>query len=307
MIDQLYLERPGWRPNTGCYFNQIENITGDYYDFDQENIFEMVLWQHMFPAGYVDPAPEYNLTLDHNITELYGAYTLAKDDRGVYWELQQWGGKGDWTHPMTAVGVRCTSSAAVGTARVDGARSTYTDFTRTDTPISNQTHRYANRFTANAIGGVTGITYKLEWYNFLGDLFNSVAGPPELYAAFNTDPGDAGTGTMLRLSYFQGDDLRKSILRAYAAYAVHLMYGGDKGFTSLSGSHTTLVNPNVTAFLPGRVLKYGEIPVFVPMTLLVAWSLSSAMLSALYGFRPRWSDTLDEGIRALGDKCKHET
>ncbi|KAB5533377.1 hypothetical protein GE09DRAFT_1250627 [Coniochaeta sp. 2T2.1] len=173
--DPLY-----WMKQTQCYFNQVENITGDYPGLDNEEVFEMVLWQYFYEAGYVDPKPAFNSTIDHNITELYGAHAF-----------QQWDGH-NLTQMMTATGVRCTSSSNVGTADIDGAHSTYCTF----------------------------------------------------------DPMDAGTGTNIQLSYLQANDLRNSLLRAYAAYAVQLMFNGGQGYTAADGTHTTLPNPNVTELLP---------------------------------------------------------
>lgn len=36
-----------WIKATDCYFNQVENITGDYPGLDDEDVFEMVLWQYL--------------------------------------------------------------------------------------------------------------------------------------------------------------------------------------------------------------------------------------------------------------------
>ena len=60
--------------------------------FTASSVLEMVLWQGLMSAGYVDPEPIYNHTIGQNVTELYGAY-----------ETSQWDGNS--THasiPMTA-------------------------------------------------------------------------------------------------------------------------------------------------------------------------------------------------------------
>ena len=286
---------------SGCYFNQHQNVTGDYHDADQESVLEMILWQYLMRVDGVYPWPTYNFTIDHNMTDLYGAYRLA--DNLVL--LQGADGKtANSSVPMPAIGVRCSSSAAVGTATIDGVRSTFTDFTRTDTPIKFQINRCAPRLDARSISSVLSLnphaaaaTTATTTPDMLGDLFDSVAGPPAFYRypAFRSEP----LNERARLSYLQASDLRRSLLRAYAAYAVQLMYAGDKGFVSLSGGDAGATNPNVTAFVPRRVLKRGDLPVFVPMALLVAWMLSSVVLCGVFGFKPRWADTVDEGVRAF--------
>ena len=46
---------------TDCYYNQDLNITGDYPGIDQERIFEMVLWQHIYNSSFGDATPpKYN-------------------------------------------------------------------------------------------------------------------------------------------------------------------------------------------------------------------------------------------------------
>lgn len=129
--------------------------------------------------------------------------------------------------------------------------------------------------------------------NLVSALFTSAGKPGPLYASYDTEGIDAGTGTFLQLSYLQETDLRHSLLRAYAAYAVQLMFNGGQGFTNLDGSQTTFANPNVTEFLPGTVLTNGIVPPEVAAILFLLWSLAVSLLCALYGFRRRWSATLD--------------
>jgi hypothetical protein len=269
---------------TSCYYNQVPNF-GDYPGLDDENdVLEMVLWQSLLKALYVDPVPDYNTTMDYNITELYGAYT--------------WAVNSDFSLPLSAIGVRCTSSSNVGTADVDGTHSTYTNFVRTDTPIKKQSLRCAQRFDAAAVSQMLAPwagTFRDS--NLVSALFTSSAGPGPYYASYNlTDsPIDAGTGTLLQLSFLQASGLRYSLLRAYAAYAVQLMYNGGQGSNTVDGGHTSFrnPNPNVTEFLPGTVLTPGIVPAEVSATLFLIWSVAVLLLCAVYGFRRRWSATLD--------------
>lgn len=277
---------------THCYFNQADNVTGDYPGLDDgdedEGVFEMVLWQLLQPAGYVNPLPQYNFSIDHNLTELYGVYNYNQF-------LDS-----NFSLPLTAVGARCTSSSNVGTAFVDGVHSTYTNFVRTDTPINTQINRCSNRLGASSINSmVSSQTINSQTISgqntvsLMSALVKSALAPPPFYAAFDTDPIDAGTGTLLQLSYLQANDLKISLLRANAAYAVRLMYTGGEAFTDLDGSHTSSANANVTEFLPGAVLKPGIISPYVPATLFLAWALAVSVLCVVYGFRRRWSATLD--------------
>ncbi|KAB5511706.1 hypothetical protein GE09DRAFT_639329 [Coniochaeta sp. 2T2.1] len=278
--DPLY-----WMKQTQCYFNQVENITGDYPGLDDEEVFEMVLWQYFYEAGYVDPKPVFNSTIDYNITELYGAHAF-----------QQWDGH-NLTQPMTATGVRCTSSSNVGTADIDGAHSTYRNFVRTDTKVNFQTARCAERFGPGIISSFLqkggSLMSAAADSSLMSALFSSAGREKPLYASFSQDPIDAGTGTNIQLSYLQANDLRNSLLRAYAAYAVQLMFNGGQRYTATDGTHTTFPNPNVTELLPGSILTNGIVPPEVPAILFLVWSLAVLSFCALYGFRRRWSATLD--------------
>ncbi|KAF3049529.1 hypothetical protein E8E11_009958 [Didymella keratinophila] len=278
----------------GCYFNKNESITGDYPGIDQERIFEIVLWQQMFNSSYGDAAPpSYNFSIDHNITELHGAY----DYHDFQYTLPKNSSQGFPNLPMTAIGVQCKSSSSVGTADINGVRSTYSNFIRTDTPINVQRSRCAGRFGVESPRSMipapsTDPSTEEDWLN---NFFTSTAAPPLFYASYTDDPEsvDTGTGYMLRLNYLQASQLRQSMLRAHAAYAVQLMYNGGQGFTARDGSHVTLFNPNITSFVAGTVIKRGVMPVGPPLALFFLWALTSMTLCAMYGFRKRWSAILD--------------
>ncbi|KAF2726969.1 hypothetical protein EJ04DRAFT_570794 [Polyplosphaeria fusca] len=269
---------------TSCYFNEAQNVTGDYPGIDQETVFEVLLYQLIFNQSYADPRPNYNFSLDHNITEFYGGYDYTDFDKPKNISVNA-------TDPWTAIGARCTSSSSVGTADIDGLRSTYSNFVRTDTPISVQRARCAGRFGAEALSSFIIPSDG----DLMGNLFGSVAAPPAFYAPFTNDPNniDVGTGLFLQLNYLQAEQLRQSMLRAHAAYAVQLMYNGGQGFTALDGSHVKSVNPNITEFVQGTVLKPGVVPASLPITLFFIWALVGPTLTIMYGFRRRWTAVLD--------------
>lgn len=285
--------------STECYYNQAENITGDYPGIDDEKtVFEMVFWQVMLNDGTVDPQPEYNRTIDHNITELYGAYD--------YNQFQPF----NFTNsiPMTAIGARCESSSSVGTAKLDAVHSTFSDFARTDTPIPFQRNRCAPRFGAWSthsafVDMMTPNEYDLTGApltRWAGKFFSSVSAPPPFYAqGAGGLEVDSNYGRFVQLNYLQASQLRESLLRMHAAYATQLMYTGGQGFTALDGSHLGQNNPNVTDFRAGTVLKAGPVPALVSVVMLMGWALVSVVLTVMYGFRLRWADTVNEGMRSL--------
>ena len=56
----------------GCYANFHENVTGDYFDRDQDDILEIVLWQHLFTAtGMYRQQPVFNLKCNARMKTIY--------------------------------------------------------------------------------------------------------------------------------------------------------------------------------------------------------------------------------------------
>ncbi|KAH7081825.1 hypothetical protein BKA63DRAFT_463289 [Paraphoma chrysanthemicola] len=280
--------------NTACYFNEASNVTGYYPNIDQEQIFEVLLWQSLLNISYGaadTPRPQYNFTLPHNLTDLYAAYDYRGIPKSNNPPSQQNKTAQLAPPPMSAIGIQCKAASSVGTAHINGKSSTYTSFVRTDTPINIQTARCAQRLTAS----VPSLVLPQVGQEWLSTLFSSAAAPPPLYASSVTsdEDVDAGYGYMVQLGYLQPEQLRKSMLGSYAAYAVQLMYNGGQGFTTRDGSHIGFHNPNVTEFVAGTVITRGVMPAAIPVVLFVAWALVASVLGMLYGFRRRWSAILD--------------
>jgi hypothetical protein len=281
--------------NTGCYYNKIENRTGDYPGFDQSQVFEVMLWQNLANITRIGQQPKYDFSLDHNITSAY-----ASDWRKFFNEAPAVSPGNSsaknatqfFPVPMSAIGVQCKASSSVGTADIDGVTSSWSNFVRTDTPINIQRNRCADRFAGNTPNMVMQKALKEDW---LPSLFTSVAAPPPFFLTQSIDPNDIdiGTGVNVQLRYLQAEQLRQSMLRSYAAYAVQLMYNGGQGFTTLSGSRIEIQNPNVTEFVLGTVLTRGVIPAELPIALFAAWAIVGSVLCLIYGFRRRWSAILD--------------
>jgi hypothetical protein len=216
-----------------CYYNADPDVTGPYPAFDQELALEAILWQYLLPQDFFNPNPIYNRSISSTIALLYGAY---KSDSGGL---------------MSAIGVRCLSSSAVGTADIDGVESTFSNFQATDSPIYSQANICAVRFGplalysmfSNIFSGVSG-----QASERVSNLFTSVSAPAAFYAQYAGD--DGSTGEMTQLSRLQATDLRSSMLRAYGAYATQLMYNGGQGFSEADGgvSAANFINHNATAF-----------------------------------------------------------
>jgi hypothetical protein len=278
--------------NTGCYYNKVENITGDYPGINQEQVFEVMLWQNLANISNTQKL-EYDLSLDHNITGAHGAYDQLNFVLDKVPESQKKNVSAKLhPNPLSAIGVQCKASGSVGTADINGVTSSYTNFVRTDTPINVQTARCANRFSAVIPDWLMSKYNEKEW---LSTLFSSVAAPPPFYMSQSNDAADVtdvGTGYLVQLKYLQAQQLRQSMLRAYAAYAT-LMYNGGQGFTTSDGSQIGIQNPNITEFVPATVLTRGVMPAEVPLALFGIWAIFGSLMGVFYGFRRRWSAILD--------------
>lgn len=272
-----------------CYFNNDETSTDDYPDIHQNQTFEMVLWQKLletsvsqFYFNVYDMV--YNFSIDHNITGFFGAYD-AQLVANLPQEMYE-----NRTTSMPAVGVQCNASSSVGSAEVNGIESSYSDFQRTDTLIHNASDKCAPRFRGNVPLFLLG---SIERDELASTLFQT-SGAPQPYYGTKDRPGSHEKLTFLaQLKYLQAEELRRSMLRGYASYAMQLMYNGGQEYTSRDGSSLTFLNPNATAFSPGSVIKSGVMPPLVPLALFCIWALFSSALSITYGFRRRWTETLD--------------
>jgi hypothetical protein len=265
-----------------CYFTEDLDYTKEYPGMDQHEVLEIALWQilHKETALPENLSPAYNYSIDHNLTGLFGAYD-ARDFRG----LSQTQRNRSSPLPMTAIGVQCNASSSVGSATIDGIRSSYSSFQRTDTPLATQYYRCADRFSAE----VPALLLDKEGSFWLAALFQTSAASPAYYESDDK----ADTTLSLRLGYLQAEQLRRVMLSAYASYAMQLMYNGGQPYTIQNGSYLTFTNPNATAFEPGPVIKAGAMPAAVPVTLFCIWALISCSLGILYGFRRRWTEILD--------------
>jgi hypothetical protein len=225
---------------------------------------EVLLWQGVqADTGWGQSkfnASLYNLTIDHNITKLYGEYpgrpTGFDDGSDDFLERK---GEG-----MTAIGVSCTSASSVGTADIDGVRCTYSNFVRTDSPISARKGECARQFGAE----ILACTLNLKSDGWLRWLFDSIGAPPPLDTS---DPNNLlGHGDWrenAQLAYLQATELRQSLLQAFSTHAITLMYNDGRDFVGADGSRLRKMSPNVTAFTTGTVITPGVMPASTPVAL----------------------------------------
>lgn len=114
-----------------CYLNMFNNETGDYPGIHQEQIFELGLWQRL-RKGYLYETPlRYDFSIDHTVKGYNATYDV-RDFRG----LSEDDYNASEPLPMTAIGVQCRASSSLGSADINDIKSTYSNFQRTDTPMS---------------------------------------------------------------------------------------------------------------------------------------------------------------------------
>ncbi|KAF2824405.1 hypothetical protein CC86DRAFT_371750 [Ophiobolus disseminans] len=274
--------------SSDCYLVRNQNETRDYPGIHQEQILELALWQRLRP-GYIKAnfTLQPNYLIDYNITDYFGMHDvrdfqgLSEDDFSTRRPL-----------PMTAIGVQCRASSSVGSADINGVKSSFSNFRRTDTPFQNIRNRCARRFTA-----ATPYYMLSHWTmsdRWLPAMFKSAAAPPPFSGSsltvkiFDLVRGRKSYDLRMQLSFLQAEQLRRAMLQAYASYAMSLMYSGE-----VAMQNGTFLNPNATEFVSGLVITPGVMPSLVPLALFCIWALISSALGVLYGFRRRWTETLD--------------
>lgn len=287
-----------------CYYWGFPE-SGGYPKFEQQSVYEAALWQDLV-TGLSTNDLKYDTTLDANLTDLYAKY-----------DYLLWDGS---TRNWSAVGVRCVASSEVGTAEIDGRGSTYTNFQRTDTPIPelNTCMPRLGEFAPSEVidraiyGANTAIS--AEW---VGNLFRSTNSPVfttgksdlrQIGKQFHmnesqindwinsTNSQDETTELILQTTYLQAEDLRKSLLRTYPAYVNEMLYNNGDDWHGTDGTlqHLSNINPNVTSFVERTLFEKGTIlPFWVPGALFLLWTILTVVLTIMYGFRRRWSASLD--------------
>ena len=264
----------GWldemeNPSTSyCYHNLQEDPSKPYPGIEHKRTFEVLLWQTL----YALPGSQ-NSTIVRTIESLTGEYVNVDNEK------------------LKAIGASCTSSSSVGSANINGVRSTYSDFQRSDTPVPARKDACAKRFGAETLV----CTLNIKDGSWLRWLFDSIGLPSPLAASTN-DIGGVHFGNMrsnAQLEYLQADQLRQVLLQAYSTYAIKLMYNDGRDFIGVNGTRLKSHVPNLTTLVAGTVIEPGVMPAAVPVALFGLWALISSGLCLVYGFRRRWSAILD--------------
>jgi hypothetical protein len=241
-----------------------------YPGIEHKRTFEVLLWQKL---TYLSNSQEnlVNDTIQGSIESLLGEYVDGGDKN------------------LTAIGVSCTSSSSVGSADIDGVRSTYSNFERSDTPIPNRRDDCAKRFGAETLA----CTLEISKDGWLKWLFDSISLPSPLDTASEDSAPIGNMRNNAQLEYLQADQLRQVLLQANSTYAIKLMYNDGRDFIGLNKTRLKSHVPDITAFVPGTVIEPGVMPAVVPVALFGLWALISSGLCLVYGFRRRWSAILD--------------
>jgi len=250
-----------------CYHDLQEDPSKPYPGIEHKRLFEVLLWQTLSASSV-----SQNSTIVRTIESLTGEYV-------------------DGEERLRAIGVSCTSSSSVGSANIDGVRSTYSDFRRSDTTVPTPKDDCANRFGAETLA----CTLNIEEDGWLKWLFDSIGLPSPLDTS-TENPVDVIMGNQIsraQLEYLQAEQLRQVLLQAYSTYAIKLMYNEGRDFIGANKTSLKSHVPDLTAFVAGTVIEPGVMSAAVPVVLFGLWALLSSGLCLVYGFRRRWSAILD--------------
>lgn len=263
---------------------------GYYPGMDEPSLYEAIYWQGIDTK--VATNVTYNLTLAGNLTQLFGTDPFTKGEASAV------------GMELSAIGIRCLSSSAVGIATIDGQDSTYNNFVPGDTPIPDLDSTAMPRLQemapyviiAGSIINVDG-TGPSEWEH---NIFRSISSPVALVQNVTTKSELNGTievdseEEQIQLAYLQADDVKRSFLHTYPAYINEMMFNGGNGYSNQSGIQgITYRNENVTAFSKRKIFETGDIGFWIPGGILVVWCAGSIILTVMYGFRRRWASDLD--------------
>jgi hypothetical protein len=250
-----------------------------YSGLDDEDVFEMVLWQTYSNA----PGITRKFTeVQDDILELENEHTQPENP--FHFGEDPWDGD-PWDGNMKAIGVRCTSSSAAGTARVNGFTGSFSDFElqvpdgRYGVPRlglgiplmilqTDQNESFLNIHSLNSSAFERLANYSVNYtvvnvgYEWLKPLI--VAG----------DLHTTGSGFYYD-SLVQTSHLQRALTFTYQQYAVQLMF---QGMSSIDGKW---MNDWVATVVPWtfiRAANPGVPPVFILVTMLL-WAFGCICLA----------------------------
>ncbi|KAI1387282.1 uncharacterized protein F4822DRAFT_278409 [Hypoxylon trugodes] len=260
--------------------------------FDQDGIakadvLEYALWQARLKGSYGDNYSNFNDTLDPAITGMGLPIMQASNGtfmpNSSFFKMQSEKIYGDHYNVTIndylykqilslapPIGVRCRVVSTLGTAELNPVRSSFHSFQQTPSPHFNSS---AEDTPTPRMGYIASQT-------LLGHYW-------EIFTAANAPAPVTDSNSYLYQNYIQPRMLQKSIMLAHAMDALQLMYDGTYGFEG------AWRNDNLTASTPGKVLVAGIVPQSALAVVFGVWALSCTLLGLVYGFRRRWSDSLD--------------
>ncbi|KAK2800119.1 hypothetical protein FQN51_006360 [Onygenales sp. PD_10] len=171
-------------------------------------------------------------------------------------------------HMAAPIGVRCIRHSMLGQAEVDW-HGTFRSFNETPFPEDSSNHESGEQFAFGSISD--SIAGKFS------ELLTSTNSPAVLRFALGT----------YFPSYIQAETLYRSIMLAHAWDALRLMYDNSYTFESAHPYE------NVTGSRPSKIIGPGSVLPIYPGILLILWAFGCVVLGLVYGFRRRWSETLD--------------
>ncbi|KAK3294132.1 uncharacterized protein B0H64DRAFT_399768 [Chaetomium fimeti] len=260
-----------------------ESKTMPYPGMDDEpQVLELILWQNLSAKNtnpnIIENPPTLNFTLPDTIPELFGAYQTQADAYNITPPT-----------PMAAIGVRCTSTSAVGTAHLDGRRAAFHTFQPSNsTPVGfASSTKCAERLSIGVphllFSGTARDRAETEW---LSHLYASAGRFAQGYAQLGTH--FIGTRVPLQSAYLQAEELRGSLTRAYGLYVMQLVYNGGVGYVDGEGRYreaSEFVNGEAVVYSRGTVLVPGIVPPVVAFVFLALWAVGSGCFGVLYLFR----------------------
>lgn len=246
---------------------------------DEPQVLEIILWQNLTASGananIVQDPPTLNFMLTNTIPELQGTYKTFDEKNFTS------------PFPMAAIGVRCTSSSAVGTAQLEGRRAKFSNFTRSDdTPEAASNMQCAERLSLGVPHFIfSPAANQREDAEWLSNFYSSIGKFKQGYS--QNDFSNMGNQIPLQSSYLQAEELRRSLTRAYALYALQLVYNDGVGYVDSNGTYhevSEFVNEEAVMYTRDTVLVPGIVPSEVVVVFLGLWAVGSFCFGVWYGF-----------------------
>ena len=264
----------------------------DASTFDEEGlrehgaVYEVALWQlrfrEQFPANYT-----FDETVEPSITDIGGPFLLDEENgfslnssffpkhpgsdkfnmsaaadpsRVLHWPISR------IISAAPPMGLRCMYQYAPGYADLHPDTATFTSFTPSLPRVAG-----AGNIPPWAVNAVKIMDRK--YY--------------DLFTAGSAAPPRIAVGSSSQTGFLQPRNLMHAVLRGFAVDLLYLMYDN---IAHLEGGYE---HPNLTTTKEGKIIGPGPVPPLLPAILLCIWAAGCVVLGVVYGFKPRWADTLN--------------